>query len=210
MKINFYFKNRGLFKGKDDVTGEKLIQRSDDQESVVLARLKAYEKQFQPVIDYYATKKILEEFTGSTSDYLWPLIKKSLHDFSQISVQSYSNQASAVKETPTHTGQAYEVDDFRRDRFENARQVVNEKFAIDLVKEDPIVVCEQRSVWSSGGGAMGHPKIFINLDKDKVHICGYSGRRFIKKKFYNEMVHGKSILHEQYLEEMKRKEAGEI
>ena len=112
-------------------------------------------------------------------------------------------------ELVTHTGQQYEVDDFRRDRFENARRVVNEKFAIDLVKEDPIVVCEQRSVWSSGGGAMGHPKIFINLDKDKIHICGYSGRRFIKRKFFDEAKHGKSVPYSQYLEEMKKKEHGD-
>ena len=41
-------------------------------------------------------------------------------------------------------------------------QVV-ENFAIDLIAEDPIVVCTQRNVWSNGGGALGHPKVYINL-----------------------------------------------
>jgi nucleoside-triphosphate--adenylate kinase len=38
---------------KDDVTGDPLIQRPDDREDVVLARLKVYEKQTQPIVDYY-------------------------------------------------------------------------------------------------------------------------------------------------------------
>ena len=40
---------------------------------------------------------------------------------------------------------------------------VNTRFAINLVAEDPIVVCTKRSVWSSSGGALGHPKVYLNL-----------------------------------------------
>jgi adenylate kinase len=39
--------------GKDDVTGEDLIQRDDDQEDTVLARLKVYHDQTEPLIDFY-------------------------------------------------------------------------------------------------------------------------------------------------------------
>jgi len=39
--------------GKDDVTGEPLIQRDDDQEETVKARLKVYHDQTEPLIDYY-------------------------------------------------------------------------------------------------------------------------------------------------------------
>ena len=39
--------------GKDDETGEPLIQREDDQPEVVLDRLKVYHDQTQPLIDYY-------------------------------------------------------------------------------------------------------------------------------------------------------------
>lgn len=39
--------------GKDDVTGEPLIQRDDDQEETVRKRLDVYHSQTEPLIDYY-------------------------------------------------------------------------------------------------------------------------------------------------------------
>ena len=39
--------------GKDDETGEDLVQRPDDKEDVVLDRLKVYHEQTQPLIGYY-------------------------------------------------------------------------------------------------------------------------------------------------------------
>lgn len=39
--------------GKDNETGEDLIQRDDDQEETVKARLKVYHDQTEPLIDYY-------------------------------------------------------------------------------------------------------------------------------------------------------------
>lgn len=39
--------------GKDDVTGEDLVQRDDDREEVVLDRLKVYHEQTKPLIGYY-------------------------------------------------------------------------------------------------------------------------------------------------------------
>jgi len=40
--------------GVDDVTGEPLIQRDDDQEETVKARLKVYHDQTEPLIHYYS------------------------------------------------------------------------------------------------------------------------------------------------------------
>ncbi|MGD2055404.1 MAG: adenylate kinase [Gammaproteobacteria bacterium] len=40
--------------GKDDETGEPLIQRDDDQEETVRQRLKVYHDQTEPLIDYYS------------------------------------------------------------------------------------------------------------------------------------------------------------
>jgi adenylate kinase len=40
--------------GKDDETGEPLIQRDDDQEDTVKARLKVYHDQTEPLIQYYS------------------------------------------------------------------------------------------------------------------------------------------------------------
>jgi len=39
--------------GKDDLTGEDLVQRDDDKEEVVLDRLKVYHELTQPLIGYY-------------------------------------------------------------------------------------------------------------------------------------------------------------
>lgn len=39
--------------GKDDITGEDLIQRDDDREETVKARLKVYHDQTSPLIKYY-------------------------------------------------------------------------------------------------------------------------------------------------------------
>lgn len=41
--------------GRDDVTGEALIQRDDDKEETVKKRLAVYHSQTQPLIEYYAT-----------------------------------------------------------------------------------------------------------------------------------------------------------
>jgi len=41
--------------GKDDETGEPLIQRDDDQEETVRARLGVYHDQTEPLINYYST-----------------------------------------------------------------------------------------------------------------------------------------------------------
>ena len=39
--------------GKDDVTGEDLVQRPDDAEETVLKRLTVYHEQTKPLVDYY-------------------------------------------------------------------------------------------------------------------------------------------------------------
>jgi adenylate kinase len=41
--------------GRDDVTGEPLIQRDDDSEATVRKRLRVYQSQTRPLVDYYAT-----------------------------------------------------------------------------------------------------------------------------------------------------------
>lgn len=43
--------------GKDDVTGEDLIQRDDDKEETVRKRLDIYHSQTEPLVEYYKTWK---------------------------------------------------------------------------------------------------------------------------------------------------------
>jgi adenylate kinase len=40
--------------GRDDVTGEPLIQRDDDREEVVLHRLQVYHSQTRPLVEFYS------------------------------------------------------------------------------------------------------------------------------------------------------------
>jgi adenylate kinase len=40
--------------GRDDVTGEPLVQRDDDKEETVTKRLQVYAEQTRPLVDYYA------------------------------------------------------------------------------------------------------------------------------------------------------------
>jgi len=41
--------------GKDDVTGEDLVQRPDDAEATVKKRLEVYHQQTKPLVDYYSS-----------------------------------------------------------------------------------------------------------------------------------------------------------
>lgn len=41
--------------GKDDVTGEELVQRDDDKEETVMKRLEVYHSQTKPLVEYYSS-----------------------------------------------------------------------------------------------------------------------------------------------------------
>jgi len=55
---------RPKVQGVCDVCSADLMQRPDDREEVIENRLKEYEKQTAPLIDYYKKKKILAEVSG--------------------------------------------------------------------------------------------------------------------------------------------------
>ena len=59
-KTNFRPKVEGIC----DVCQGKLVQRPDDREEAIENRLKVYEKQTAPLIDYYKKKNLLEEVSG--------------------------------------------------------------------------------------------------------------------------------------------------
>ena len=40
--------------GRDDVTGEPLVQREDDKEEIVRKRLEVYHLQTRPLVEYYS------------------------------------------------------------------------------------------------------------------------------------------------------------
>ena len=53
--------------GVDDVTGEALVQRDDDQEETVRKRLEVYHDQTEPLVDYYS--KWAESGNGAAPNY---------------------------------------------------------------------------------------------------------------------------------------------
>lgn len=67
--------------GKDDITGENLVQRKDDDPEVVLKRLKLYEELTKPVIEFYRRQGILKDFEGKTSDEIWPKVQDCLNKY---------------------------------------------------------------------------------------------------------------------------------
>jgi uncharacterized Zn-finger protein len=45
-----------------------------------------------------------------------------------------------------------------------------------------IIVTEgHRAVCDGGGGALGHPRVFLEMGDDDFVECGYCDRRFVKK-----------------------------
>ncbi|KAJ1568112.1 adenylate kinase [Nowakowskiella sp. JEL0078] len=53
--------------GKDDITGETLIQRSDDNAEALKKRLESYHKQTNPVVGYYRQKGLWSGVDASQS-----------------------------------------------------------------------------------------------------------------------------------------------
>ncbi|KND88339.1 GTP:AMP phosphotransferase, mitochondrial [Tolypocladium ophioglossoides CBS 100239] len=58
--------------GRDDVTGEPLIQRPDDSESVYRARFARFRETSEPLLEHYAKKGVLLEVEGLSSDEISP------------------------------------------------------------------------------------------------------------------------------------------
>lgn len=72
---------------------------------------------------------------------------------------------------------------------------VNEQFAIDLLAEEPVVLVRGGHTWCDGGrGALGHPKVYINLDRPEIADCGYCGKRFLQEK-HKELFENEQFTH---------------
>mmetsp|Transcript_12584 Transcript_12584/g.14436 ORF Transcript_12584/g.14436 Transcript_12584/m.14436 type:complete len:298 (-) Transcript_12584:151-1044(-) len=80
--------------GLDDLTGEPLIQRPDDQPETVRARLLQYDEATLPLVQYYESKPlhhtingggkdgdVLKTFRGTQSDIIYPQVKDWLTSF---------------------------------------------------------------------------------------------------------------------------------
>ena len=72
--------NPPKIEGKDDITGEKLVQREDDKEEIVESRLKTYYELTEPLIEYYKKDGLLKEIDGTGSpEKIYTEIKQILN-----------------------------------------------------------------------------------------------------------------------------------
>eukprot|EP00088_Acartia_fossae_P021456 TRINITY_DN228_c0_g1_i1.p1 TRINITY_DN228_c0_g1~~TRINITY_DN228_c0_g1_i1.p1 ORF type:complete len:135 (-),score=40.30 TRINITY_DN228_c0_g1_i1:22-399(-) len=97
------------------------------------------------------------------------------------SLRALSSTPAVNSATQTHTGQDYSADDPRNVRFEvtGVKKQVNAQWAIDLIDKTPVIKVKSNIVaCDGGGGALGHPKVYINLDDNEVHSCIYCGLRY--------------------------------
>ncbi|XP_040273066.1 GTP:AMP phosphotransferase AK3, mitochondrial [Bufo bufo] len=74
--------------GIDDLTGEPLVQRDDDKPETVTKRLNAYEALTKPVLEYYKNKGVLETFSGTETNKIWPHV----HSFLQTKLPDASQE----------------------------------------------------------------------------------------------------------------------
>ncbi|GFQ97129.1 NADH dehydrogenase iron-sulfur protein 6, mitochondrial [Trichonephila clavata] len=99
--------------------------------------------------------------------------KNFLYPFSKLVTKDVDTKV-------THTGQKFDENDGRMARFTDREKLVNPHFAIDLINSIPPKVVKERVVsCNGGGGALGHPKVYINLDKPGPKACGYCGLKFV-------------------------------
>ncbi|KAI8984461.1 zinc-finger domain-containing protein [Mycotypha africana] len=91
-------------------------------------------------------------------------------------VQQAKNRATTWSETQRSKAQA-----MTGPRFEqmDINTQPNPSAAIELIAEEPVrFVKERRVACDGGGGPLGHPKVYINLDQPEPQACGYCGVRF--------------------------------
>ena len=73
--------NPPKIEGRDDITGEKLVQREDDKEEIVQSRLNTYHELTEPLVRYYQKQGIIKAIDGSDSpENIYTEIKQTLNE----------------------------------------------------------------------------------------------------------------------------------
>ena len=73
--------NPSKIEGRDDITGEKLVQREDDKEEIVQSRLNTYHELTEPLVRYYQKQGILKAIDGTGSpENIYAKIKQTLNE----------------------------------------------------------------------------------------------------------------------------------
>lgn len=64
--------NRPKVDGRDDITGEPLTKRDDDDEHVWRERLRKFDETSRELVEHYRAKGVLWEVQGASSDEITP------------------------------------------------------------------------------------------------------------------------------------------
>jgi len=73
--------NPPKIEGRDDITGEKLVQREDDKEEIVQSRLNTYHELTEPLVRYYQKQGIIKAIDGVGSpENIYAEIKQTLNE----------------------------------------------------------------------------------------------------------------------------------
>lgn len=67
--------------------------------------------------------------------------------------------------------------------------------AIELIHKQPVRWTDDRVVaCDGGGGPLGHPRIFVNVDKPQVNFCTYCGLPFVSFNLFSACRHNRRHL----------------
>ncbi|KAK7086338.1 GTP:AMP phosphotransferase ak3, mitochondrial [Halocaridina rubra] len=67
--------------GKDDMTGEPLVQREDDKPESIRKRLELYASNTTPLKNFFEELGILQTFSGTESNEIWPRVHKYMQNY---------------------------------------------------------------------------------------------------------------------------------
>jgi len=80
--------------GKDDITGEPLIRRADDNPETLRKRLATYHKQTSPLIDFYRQRRLLRTVDASLdSTTIFERINKIFEDMKRYNDEMFSQKS---------------------------------------------------------------------------------------------------------------------
>ncbi|KAG9001618.1 hypothetical protein FRB93_012044 [Tulasnella sp. JGI-2019a] len=103
-RIYNYSYNKPKVLGVDDVTGEPLVRRPDDDPKVYARRLKSFYNSTAPLLEYYnsQTPVKLVSLSGTTSDEIWPKLDSVIQSRFRLKQkpQAMSSVSDAVIRQP--------------------------------------------------------------------------------------------------------------
>lgn len=118
-------------------------------------------------------KTTLKSFTAAYTTSMQPSAKPIAPEIQQAENRATTWSKSQQPKADAMVGPRFEQIDISTQP--------NPMAAIDLIAEEPIRFVNTRVTHcDGGGGTLGHPKVYINLDKPGPHPCTYCGIRFEK------------------------------